>query len=117
MNAHQMVCHCTDQIRMALGTKKAEEDNTVNLREILLLARSGKMVPTPKGFGQVEGEGTIPSDFNNDKSVLKQHIIEFSEAKDSYDFALHPYFGKLDKEGWSEITNYHLNHHLKQFGV
>ncbi|MCC9137032.1 DUF1569 domain-containing protein [Pontibacter silvestris] len=117
MNANQMVCHCTDQIRMALGAKKAKVSEKVNPEEILLLAKAGKAIPTPEGFGQLEGDGTNPTDFDHDVWLLKEHITAFSELKDNFEYAPHPYLGQLDKKNWNNMVTYHLNHHLKQFGV
>ena len=117
MNANQMVCHCTDFFRMAKGTKKAEESAKVNADEIIALTRSRKTVPAPKGFGQIEKEGTAPTHFKNDVATLKEHILEFSTFDDHFEFAEHPYFGNIDKNRWSQLAIYHLNHHLKQFGV
>lgn len=45
---------------MANGTKKAEEYGVIDSKKILKLSRSGKTAPTPKGFGQTEGQGTLP---------------------------------------------------------
>jgi len=110
-----MVCHCTDFFRLALGHKMAEEYNVVDPKEIMALSLSGKTVPTPKGFGQIEGDGTLPTNLENDKIILKEFIFEFS--KFNGDFAEHPYFGMMDRKRWEELAAYHLNHHLKQFGV
>ncbi|WP_422079606.1 DinB family protein [Ulvibacterium sp.] len=117
MNVRQMVCHCADFFRMAKGTKRANEYGKVDPEHIKLLARFGKTAPTPKGFGQVEGGGTKPTEFEKDKLILKDFIQEFSELSEDYDFAVHPYFGKLDHKRWTGLAIYHLNHHLRQFGV
>jgi hypothetical protein len=117
MNVNQMVCHCTDQIRLALNTIKAEEYGGLTSKEVMLLANKGKTVPVAKGLGQVEGGGTQPTNLENDIVLLKQHILEFFELEKDFNFGAHPYFGKLNKEKWTRITNYHLNHHLSQFNV
>ncbi|HMB63798.1 MAG TPA: hypothetical protein VKN36_12040, partial [Eudoraea sp.] len=69
MNVNQMVCHCTDQIRLALGTLLADEYGAVDPAEIISLARSNKTVPTAKGLGQVEGGGTPPTVLDNDIKI------------------------------------------------
>ncbi|MEM1258256.1 MAG: DUF1569 domain-containing protein [Bacteroidota bacterium] len=117
MNANQMVCHCTDFFRMAKGAKQAWEYGKVNAEEIIALVRSGKVAPAPKGFGQIEKEGTMPTDLEGDIKTLKEHILEFSKFDDHFEFAEHPYFGHIDKNRWTQLAIYHLNHHLKQFGV
>mgnify|MGYP001792707406 CR=1 FL=1 len=117
MNVNQMVCHCSDFFRMATGTKKAQEYGIVDPKKVVELSRSGKTAPTPKGFGQVEGDGTSPTELENDKGILKEYILQFSELDKDYEFAEHPYFGLISRERWVELANYHLNHHLNQFGV
>lgn len=117
MNANQMICHCADFFRMAKGTKMALEYNTANSDEIIALAKSRKTVPTPKGFGQIEGQGTQPTNFDNDKEVLKNFISEFANFDEAFEFAEHPYFGKMTRKEWDNLAAYHLNHHLKQFNV
>ncbi|WP_420602958.1 DUF1569 domain-containing protein [Flagellimonas sp.] len=117
MNAHQMICHCTDFFRMAMGAKKALEYGNVDPNEIKAAARQGKTVQTPKGFGQVEGNGTKPTDFEEDKETLKKFILEFMQLPINHEFAPHPYFGNLTKEKWERLAIYHLNHHLEQFNV
>jgi len=117
MNVNQMVCHCTDQIRLALGTLLADEYGAVDPAEIISLARSNKTVPTAKGLGQVEGGGTPPTVLDNDIKILKQHIRDFSKLGIDFDFKQHPFFGKYNKDQWTKLTRYHLDHHLKQFQV
>ncbi len=117
MNVHQMVCHCTDQIRLAIGTIRAEVYGQVHPEEIIALSRSDKTVPAPKGMGQVEGGGTKPTNLAEDLEILKQHISEFSKLDDNYNFQPHPYFGSYDKKQWKRLTAYHLDDHLKQFNV
>lgn len=117
MNVNQMVCHCTDQIRLALGTIVADEYGAADPAEIISLARSGKTVPTAKGLGQVEGGGTRPTGFDNDIKYLKQHILDFSKLDNDFDFKPHPFFGTYNKRQWTKLTLNHLDHHLKQFQV
>ncbi len=117
MNAHQMICHCADFFRMAFGQKKALEYGQVDPREITTSAKRGETVPSPKGFGQVEGDGTKPIDFEKDKTVLKKFIVEFTQLPKDYQFAPHPYFGDMSEAKWTQLALYHLNHHLDQFNV
>jgi len=117
MNAHQMICHCTDQIRLALGTLETVENGGLTPKEVFEFSNAGKTVPAPKGMDQVAGEGTQPTTFNEDIATLKQHITEFSELDDNFEYGQHPYFGDLTREKWISLTIYHLDHHLKQFNV
>ncbi|MFD0798948.1 hypothetical protein ACFQZJ_15860 [Maribacter chungangensis] len=117
MNVNQMVCHCADFYRMAKGVKKANEYGKINPNDIIAIAKTGKSVPAPSGFGQTEGEGTTATNLENDKIILKQHILEFSNFTKNYKCAVHPYLGEISNKRWHELAVYHLNHHLKQFGV
>ena len=112
-----MICHCTDQIRLAFGTLKVKEYGALSPKEVFAYHNAGKTVPTPKGMDQVGGSGTKPMIFKDDIDTLKEHIIEFSNLDDNLEFGRHPYFGELTKEKWTSLTIHHLDHHLKQFNV
>ena len=47
----------------------------------------------------------------------KEHILQFAKLDQDYEFAEHPYFGLMDRKRWIRLADYHLDHHLKQFGV
>ena len=79
--------------------------------------KAGKPTPTPKGFGQVEGDGTKPTDFEKDRGILKDSLLEFSKLPIDFDFAPHPYFGEMKYSAWTSLAAYHMNHHLEQFNV
>lgn len=117
MSVDQMIPHCTDQLRMAFGTKAAEGDPKFSAEEVIKMARSGSSVPTPKGFDQVKEEGTAPTSFEADKEILKEHITRFYEAASDFEFHPHFYFGQKNKSGWEPLIKYHLNYHLSQFGA
>ncbi len=117
MNVNQMICHCADFFRIAFGEKRAEEYGKINPVEIIALARSGKTALAPKGFDQVKGEGTKPIDFEEDRVTLKMYIALFAELPADFNFAEHPYFRIMNKERWEKLMDYHLIHHLEQFGV
>lgn len=117
MDVSQMLCHCADQIRIITGELKIDVDKSINPDEVISLAKAGKPVQTPKGMDQVKGEGTNPTDFENDKAILKKLITKYTELPNDFEFGIHPIFGKIDKNQWHKLVLYHLNHHLSQFGV
>lgn len=117
MNSNQMICDCADFFRMAYGTKMAEEPCAISFDDIKVLKKEGKSVPAPKGFGQVEGGGTKPTNFENDKEILREFILKFIDLPEDFNFATHPIIGEMDYIGWSELAVYHLEHHLKQFNL
>ncbi len=116
MNAHQMVCHVSDQIRMALGIKTDVIPGGMDPKEVIEKSLAGEFVPTPKGLGQVEGDGTPPGDFDQDKAELKSLLEVIFNKEDSFKFSPHPYLGPLPKFKWLRVTSFHCDHHLKQFG-
>lgn len=116
MNVSQMVCHCTDQLRLLFGEIPGIQMEEVDIKEIQLMARLGKTIKTVNGLDQIMGEGTKPELFENDIITLKNYISRFVETDDDYTFHFHPYYGELDKERWDRLVVYHLDHHLKQFG-
>ncbi len=117
LNVNQMICHCADFFRLAKGEKLAEEYGKLSAEEVTKMVEEGKTAPSPKGFNQVAGDGTKPTTIENDKKILKQYLLEFSNFPVNYLFAKHPYFGEMDSERWNGLAEYHLNHHLTQFGV
>jgi hypothetical protein len=116
MTIGQMLCHCADQIRIALGTKIVSNPNGYTATEILHLAQNKQTVPAPKGMGQQEGEGTLPTTFEADKATLKTLIQTFLDQEEDYAFSPHPYFGTQTKAQWEGFIIYHLNYHFRQFG-
>ena len=116
MNAHQMIVHCADQIRVALNYKKVNRE-TADPRDIMRMVKAGETVPTPKGLDQVKGEGTPTTTLDNDKVLLVELVEEFYHSSTDMSYGDHPYFGPQDKHGWSRMVVYHLEHHLSQFGA
>ena len=122
MSVNEMVCHCTDQIRMAVGILKTDfignKTQASIVKQIVLL---GMPIPkakieTTKELSQ-ELEGTKPAEFDLDKSKLIKFVQEFDESYDKSKRIVHPAFGPLTKNQWGRLIWLHLDHHLKQFGA
>lgn len=119
MNAHQMLCHCSDQIRLSLGLKTAESRVSKKgelLKWLILIgmpAPKGK-VETVKELKQGEG-GTPPGDFDMDKNNLIDMIKRFNSHFTDQTKRAHPTFGLMNHKQWARLVYIHLNHHLKQF--
>jgi hypothetical protein len=117
MNVFQMICHCTDQLRMMFGEIKGLKRQNVDLVKIREMAARNETVPAPDGIDQAAGDGTKPTELENDKNTLISYLNRFSECDESYKFSFHPYMpGEMDKEKWDKLIVHHLNHHLGQFG-
>lgn len=117
MTAPQMICHCTDQIRSAIGEKPAKSignffHKTILKRLVLYVIKSPKgKVETASEFHQEKG-GTRPTVFEKDKIALKASIQRFLDASIFYP---HPMFGDMSKKEWGRMIYLHLDHHLEQF--
>lgn len=116
MNVNQMIVHCTDQIRMALGEIEGLYRQNVDMKKIREMAARGESVSTVDGLDQTAGQGTKPTEFENDKKILVEYLERFVNTGSDFSFHFHPFLGEMNKESWNRLVIYHLNHHLKQFG-
>jgi hypothetical protein len=121
MNCHQMICHSTDQIRMAIGEIKTGYIGnalTSTLLKYLILAG----MPAPKGRIETVKElkqgagGTKPVNFEADKKILSGLIDRFCVLYNSQNRIVHPAFGAMNKAQWGRLVYIHADYHLKQFG-
>ena len=118
MNIEQMICHLTDQIRIALGEKEAKDVSNFALKHIAknLILRG---MPTPKGKINTvpelnqEKQGTPPKNLINDKEELIKAIEDLTTKENP---APHPAFGNMNKKQWNRLAYLHIDHHLRQFG-
>ena len=118
MNAHQMICHVADQLRVALGDIKVESQpgplRFRPLRQILVY-----WLPWPKGKLPTAPEmlTTAPLQWDHDVAVLHALIDRFAEQNASEVWAAHPAFGTLSGREWGVLSWKHFDHHLRQFGA
>lgn len=123
MNANQMLCHCTDQLRGCLGELGWKTDGSNFLSRSLLkflvlyVIKIPKDVPTLKRVDQVNGDGTRPTDFESDRKTLLEFIEKMTSQTDDFAWSPHFKFGALNRKEWGILAHKHLDHHLKQFGV
>lgn len=120
MTAHQMVCHCADACRMALGEATPREVSTAATRHVIkwiaLYApiRWPAGVPTVAEADQHKG-GTCPTDFTADVAVLRRLLDRIGRGADAW--PRHPIFGPLSEAAWLRWAYLHMDHHLRQFGA
>jgi hypothetical protein len=122
MRETEMLAHCSDQIRLALGQKEPHEKPTFINRNIakyigLWLPR----IPLKNLQGPVDMDqqyfGTAASDITTEKLNLL-YLLEQVRALPKQAILLpHPMFGKLNRKQWGRFMYVHLDHHLRQFGV
>ncbi len=116
MNAGQMICHCTDQLRMAFGEIAGLKRQHVDMVKIREMALRNETLPTVDGLDQIAGEGTKPGELERDKQILVDYLNRFMESDENTEFSFHPYYDEIGKKQWERLVIYHLNHHLAQFG-
>ena len=123
MSVQQMLCHCTDQIRLAVGQKRATEtaswfNRTIAIHIALLLPKIPKGITAPTDMAQDEGgRGTKPTTVANDQKLLLTAIAYFMSRPTEFAFSPHPGYGSLNRSQYGRFIYLHLDHHLRQFGV
>ncbi len=122
MSVNEMICHCSDQVKMAVGEIPTKYVGNFFLKtfvkHLILLG-----MPAPKGKVETVPElkqgvkGTIPITIEQDKETLLSFIQTFKDKIDKSTNVIHPAFGKLTTEQWARLCYIHLDHHLKQFSA
>lgn len=103
LNANQMLCQCIQFFTMANRNAESDMQGPIQCSE----------APVPKQ----NDIRVIAKDFQETKKILKRQLKEFAHLPRDFDFAEHPYFGKIKREFWIQLAVYHLNHHLKLFDI
>ena len=118
MDVAQMLAHCQQPLRVALGE--------LPLKRMLIgilfgrLAKKKLLSPTPWKNGMPtapEFKITDARDFAEEKAALRALVERFGHGGPA---ALtkqpHPFFGPLSVDEWQALQWRHLDHHLRQFG-
>ncbi len=122
MTINEMVCHCTDQIKMAVGVIPTKYVGNFFLntiaKHLILLG-----MPVPKGKIETVPElkqgigGSKPKNLDYDKNELLELTNNFNAIIEKNPNQIHPAFGKMNTKQWARLCYLHLNHHLKQFSA
>ncbi len=120
MNAHQMLVHCADQVRVSTGAKPLTSLRIPRfLRPVLKW-----LVVKPQGFKRnmrtmkeldANADMTLLTDFSTDRTALLALLHPAGYAEQAG--IEHPLFGYLPIDEFGRLTWQHLDHHLRQFGV
>ncbi|MFN4147581.1 MAG: DUF1569 domain-containing protein [Runella sp.] len=122
MSVHQMLTHCTDQIRICLGELPSKPRGNWLTRKIAGWIAVNFPLQMPKNMKTIaeldpnKKYMTQPTDFKQDFDALLAAYHKMLHLPESHHFQ-HPVFGKLSKKEVIKLTNIHLDHHLKQFGI
>jgi hypothetical protein len=118
MDAAQMLAHCQQPLRVALGELKLKR----MLIGFLFGRLAKKKLLAPKAWSQ--GMPTAPEfvvtdarEFAKEKAALRALVERFGNGGPAaLTKAPHPFFGKLTTDEWQALQWRHLDHHLRQFG-
>jgi hypothetical protein len=111
-----MVCHLSDQLRVALGDLPARPRGSLLSRTLFrwliihtrVQAPPGKVKTLPEMLTTAPGEW--PADLTRCESLLER-------VATATILSPHPAFGALARTEWGVLTWKHFDHHLRQFGV
>lgn len=121
MNASEMICHCLDGSKMALGEIPPTDRSNFFTRTVVKFLVV-YVIPIPKGAPAApeinpQKKGTKPQDFEKERQLLIEDINNFGQLKPEDFKGRHHVFGKLTANQWAKLGYKHLDHHLKQFGL
>ena len=117
MTAHQMVCHLTESLKMALGELPVTPKN-LPLRYpplkqlIIFVAPFPKNAPTAPELVIT----ATPNEWARDVSTLTALMDRFAARGQAGPWTDHPAFGRLSPRAWGVLVYRHMDHHLRQFG-
>jgi hypothetical protein len=117
LSVDQMVCHLSDQLRLALGELSGRPIpglvRYAPFRQLVI-----DYVPWPHGSkGPPESFTTRPVKLKSDVARLHALLELFGSRGDQREWPEHPLFGSMSGPLWARLTSKHFDHHLRQFGV
>lgn len=116
LTAPRMVCHLSDQLRVALGDLPSKDHSNLATRTLLRLLVVHTSFEPPPGKVQTTPVmlTTQPTSWEEDCGVFES-LVQRLAGSDR--LAPHPTFGPLSTKEWGRLSWKHINHHLRQFGV
>ncbi|MBL8749915.1 MAG: DUF1569 domain-containing protein [Planctomycetes bacterium] len=119
MSIAQMLAHCQQPLRVALGELPLKR----SLIGVLFGRLAKKQLLAPKPWKQ--GLPTAPEfkitderDFATEKQALLVLVKRFGEGGPAVVTKQpHPFFGPMTIDEWQQLQWRHLDHHLRQFGT
>ncbi len=122
MSVGQMITHCTDQVQIVLGEKPAQPLGNSFARWLAkwfilnVPMRMPKNIKTVPELDPNKPLMTQPGNFANDRENLLAALTRLSNLPEKQPI-VHPVFGSMTKAEAIKLTNIHLDHHMRQFGV
>jgi len=121
MSAHQMICHASDALRMAMGERRVSpatgplQRTIVKWLVLYVPVRWPAAIPTRPEIDQEAG-GTKPADFARDLAQLESLLARVATLQRT-SWPAHPIFGRMSQQAWRRWAYLHTDHHLRQFGA
>lgn len=119
MHVDQMLAHCQQPLKVALGELKPRRTLLGSLIGPMAKAKLAstkvwkRNLPTDKAFLIIDRRK-----FTEEQRKLSELIRRFNAGgPEALSKTPHPFFGKLTTEEWDKLSCHHLDHHLRQFGV
>lgn len=115
LTAPRMLCHVTDQLRIATGVIIGRHRDSLMRRTLLkwIVVHSSMQAPPGKVKTVPEMLSTVPTKWDADLATCERLIHEVGKGRAN---GRHPAFGPLDGREWGRIAWKHFDHHLRQFG-
>jgi len=116
LDAHRMLCHTADVMRIALGELPSSPQHSFFSRTIgkFMVVNTGFQAPRGKIETAPEMMTTKPKSWDADLAACVELAERIGNGSAS---AVHPAFGPLSPDEWGRMCWKHTNHHLVQFGV
>lgn len=115
LSAPKMLCHVTDQMRVATGVIIGRHRDSLLRRTLLKWVVVYSSMQPPPGKVQTVPEmlSTAPTTWDADMATCIRLINEVGLGKAN---GRHPAFGPLSAREWGRVGWKHFDHHLRQFG-
>lgn len=118
MNVGQMLAHCCEVLKNALGETQQKRKLIGYLIAPFVRTRFYDDIPYKKRGGPSTFVITDKKDLKSERQNLIELIKRFHAVdKKSLNNSVHPILGKFKPEQWAIGQYKHLDHHLRQFGV
>lgn len=117
MTAPQMLAHCTDALRMAVGELPVRAVPVPFARLGIVKWLMLYVLPFPKNAPTArELRAREPVSWAEELAELDRLVGRFAPGAGPPAWAPHPLFGALGAAQWGVLAQKHLDHHLRQFG-
>jgi hypothetical protein len=122
MSAPQMICHLGDALRMAMAAMAVSPATSLFERTVVKWIALHAPLRWPPGIRTVpeidqQVAGTRPGEFAADVAQLEAALALFTAEPRTFEWAVHPIFGRLSDREWLRWGYLHMDHHLRQFHV